>query len=118
TLLNERLYMNGQERVDVPLVSVFGASNEVPHDENLMAIFDRFLLRVRSDNLDSYHFHDLVARGIRNEMLKIVGADRSVRPILAAKELHGLHTSFDQLMSFPEEFLATYKGLAFQIRSE
>ena len=118
TLLNERLYMNGQQRLDVPLISVFGASNEVPNDENLMAIFDRFLLRVRSDNLDSYHFHDLLARGIGNEVLKIRGGERTLRPILPAAELHGLHAAFDQCMTFPEEFLATYKGLAFQIRSE
>jgi len=118
TLLNERLYMNGQQRLDVPLISVYGASNEVPNDETLMAIFDRFLLRVRSDNLDSYHFHDLVARGIKNEMLKIAGGERSMRPVLPATHLHELHMSFDQCMVFPEEFLATYKGLVFQIRSE
>lgn len=118
TLLNERLYMNGQQRLDVPLISVYGASNEVPNDETLMAIFDRFLLRVRSDNLDSYHFHDLVARGIKNEMLKIAGGERSMRPVLPAAHLHELHSAFDQCMTFPEEFLATYKGLVFQIRSE
>jgi MoxR-like ATPase len=118
TLLNERLYMNGQQRLDVPLISVYGASNEVPNDETLMAIFDRFLLRVRSDNLDSYHFHDLVARGIKNEMLKIAGGERAMRPILPAAQLHELHSAFDQCMVFPEEFLATYKGLVFQIRSE
>ncbi|MBI2898048.1 MAG: AAA family ATPase [Deltaproteobacteria bacterium] len=118
TLLNERIFMNGQQRIDVPLISVFGASNEVPNDETLMAIFDRFLLRVRSDNLDSYHFHDLLARGIRNEVMKITGAERSMRPVLPARELHALHASFDSCMVFPEEFLATYKGLVFQIRSE
>ncbi len=100
TLLNERLYMNGQQRLDVPLISVYGASNEVPNDETLMAIFDRFLLRVRSDNLDSYHFHDLVARGIKNEMLKIAGGERSMRPVLPATHLHELHMSFDQCMVF------------------
>src|SRR5437763_11824275 len=54
TILNERKFSNGSKVLDVPLLSMFGASNEVPNDDNLAAIFDRFLLRVVSDNLDSY----------------------------------------------------------------
>jgi hypothetical protein len=60
TLLNERKFNNGGSVVDVPLLSVFGASNEVPADESLQAIFDRFLLRVRNDQLDAYHFQELI----------------------------------------------------------
>jgi MoxR-like ATPase len=46
TLLNERLFDNGTERLAVPLVAVVGASNEVPADEALHAFYDRFLVRV------------------------------------------------------------------------
>jgi len=46
TLLNEREFDNGSGRVRTPLVSVVGASNELPADESLQAFFDRFLLRV------------------------------------------------------------------------
>src|SRR5947209_13722124 len=46
TLLNERQYSNGGKLLTVPLISLFGASNEIPNDDNLAAIFDRFLLRV------------------------------------------------------------------------
>jgi MoxR-like ATPase len=46
TLLNEREFDNGSTRLAVPLVSVVGASNEVPDDEALLAFYDRFLLRV------------------------------------------------------------------------
>ena len=46
TLLNEREFDNGSGRVKTPLVSVVGASNELPTDESLQAFFDRFLLRV------------------------------------------------------------------------
>ena len=58
TLLNERRFNNGATVTRVPLISLFAASNEVPGSDNLDAIFDRFLLRVHSDNLDSYHFHE------------------------------------------------------------
>src|SRR6478609_5578295 len=42
SILNERKFSNGSKLMDVPLLSMFGASNEVPNDENLSAIFDRF----------------------------------------------------------------------------
>lgn len=46
TLLNEREFDNGAGREQCPLISVVGASNEVPEDEVAEAFFDRFLLRV------------------------------------------------------------------------
>eukprot|EP00798_Chlamydomonas_sp_ICE-L_P023710 gene23710-9251_t len=45
TLVNERLFDNGSERVKVPLLSVVGASNELPESEELDALYDRFLVR-------------------------------------------------------------------------
>ena len=46
TLLNEREFDNGSARARVPLISVVGATNEVPAEEALMAFHDRFLVRV------------------------------------------------------------------------
>ncbi len=45
TLINERLFHNGREIVSVPLITLFGAANELPEDDELMALYDRFLLR-------------------------------------------------------------------------
>ncbi|HVO91877.1 MAG TPA: hypothetical protein VMT22_03500, partial [Terriglobales bacterium] len=45
TLINERLFHNGKEVVSVPLLTLFGASNELPEEEELTALYDRFLLR-------------------------------------------------------------------------
>ncbi len=118
TLLNERLYVSGAHQVICPLLSVFGAANQVPNDENLQALFDRFLLRVKSDNLDSYHFHNLVNKGIELEVKKLTGRLEGIRPLLSSKELHSLQRSYDRYMNFSEEFITTYKGLIFQIRSE
>src|SRR5258708_438680 len=52
TLLNERRYVAGGSVLKCPLLMAIGASNEVPADADLAAIFDRFLLRVRADYLD------------------------------------------------------------------
>ena len=49
TLINERIFHNGRERVTVPLVTMFGASNELPDEEELTALFDRFMLRFTVD---------------------------------------------------------------------
>jgi MoxR-like ATPase len=116
TLLNERKYTSGGQVLRCPLISVFAASNEVPGDETLNAIFDRFLLRVRSDNLDAYHFSDLLSRGIQQEIRQMSG--QKPQPVLAAKELIELGRNFGQRMNFSDAFLSAYKGLVFQIRAE
>jgi MoxR-like ATPase len=117
TILNERKFSNGSKLMSVPLLSMFGASNEVPNDDNLSAIFDRFLIRVVSDNLDSYHFHNLIAKGLANESARLTGKDE-LRPVVSAREIGELHHRFDSHLRFSEDFLSKYKGLIFQIRSE
>lgn len=64
TILNERKYHNGKEIVDVPLLSVFGASNELPEeDESLEALYDRFLFRYRLSYIqDDENFKNLLFR--------------------------------------------------------
>ncbi|MGH7932337.1 MAG: AAA family ATPase [Candidatus Binataceae bacterium] len=49
TLINERVFHNGRERVAVPLITLFGASNELPDEEELTALFDRLMLRFTVD---------------------------------------------------------------------
>lgn len=46
TVLNERTFHNGREVVRVPLLSLFGASNELPDEDELQALHDRFLVRL------------------------------------------------------------------------
>src|SRR5262249_2307803 len=45
TLMNERRFHNGREVAHVPLLTLFAASNELPEDDELLALQDRFLLR-------------------------------------------------------------------------
>lgn len=149
TLLNERRFNNGAQLLKVPLISLFAASNEVPSSDNLDAIFDRFLLRVHSDNLDSYHFHELMTKGLALERASLKeetaspsspapalpasltagGAVPAPPPlpvkvggvggaILSAADLHTCRRTLLERVEFPEEFLATYKGLCFQLRGE
>lgn len=61
TLLNEREFDNGSARMKVPLISVVGATNEVPAEEALMAFYDRFLLRVPVAPVSDASFAALLA---------------------------------------------------------
>lgn len=45
TLINERKFHNNGGPSEVPLLSCFGASNELPKGEELGALYDRFILR-------------------------------------------------------------------------
>lgn len=47
TILNERVFHNGLKREKTPLISLIGASNELPFEnDELTALYDRFLIRV------------------------------------------------------------------------
>ena len=45
--LNERIFRRGRETRSIPALFFTGASNHLPEDDALRALFDRFLLRVR-----------------------------------------------------------------------
>lgn len=60
TVMNERAFDNGPARVPVPLISLIGASNELPQGEDLGALWDRFLLRGMVDYVDDAVFGRLL----------------------------------------------------------
>ncbi len=63
TVLNERVYRRGSETHRLPLLSLFSASNQLPDDEGLRALFDRFLLRCHVDNLERAAMPRLLTAG-------------------------------------------------------
>ena len=63
TVLNERVYRRGAEVHRLPLLSLFSASNHLPEDDALRALFDRFLLRCHVDNLRREAMPRLLAAG-------------------------------------------------------
>jgi MoxR-like ATPase len=122
SILNERRFFTGSATINVPLGSLYGATNEVPNDDALGAIFDRFIVRTLSENLDSFHFHGLVERGVRAEADALATGPAAsaevARPLISLAEVRRLQAALPALMRFSEEFLARYKGLVFQLRSE
>ena len=67
SVLNERVFRRGREAVKLPLLMSVGASNHLPEDEALRALFDRFLLRVRSDNVSGDQLGAVLTQGWERE---------------------------------------------------
>jgi MoxR-like ATPase len=60
TALNERMFDNGHARIAIPLISMFGASNELPQGEELEALWDRFALRTQVGYVTDSGFEKLL----------------------------------------------------------
>jgi MoxR-like ATPase len=84
TVLNERIYRRGAETHRLPLLSLFSASNALPEDEALQALFDRFLLRCPVDNLRREAMPRLLAAGWEMERAA------PLAPAVGASDLVGL----------------------------
>ena len=94
-IANERVFHNGGQEMQVPLISLFGASNEMPQGNELEALWDRFLLRFRVGYVTDTGF---------------------VRFIRAAAEKHNGHSSnSSQPMTLPQSELAALQQAAAQV---
>ena len=80
TLINERTFHNGRERIPTPLITMLGASNELPDEEELSALYDRFMFRFITGYItEDFHF------------LKMLdGAAAETRTTLSFTELNAL----------------------------
>jgi MoxR-like ATPase len=63
TVLNERVYRRGLETHRLPLLSLYSASNHLPEDQALQALFDRFLVRCHVRGLPREAMPQLLAAG-------------------------------------------------------
>lgn len=70
--LNERVVPRGKERLIVRALMFVGASNHLPEDDALLALFDRFLLRVHCDNVPGARLAEVLDAGWRLEQTPVV----------------------------------------------
>jgi MoxR-like ATPase len=62
SLMNERRFHDGHGAEPVPLLTLVGATNELPEEDELLALYDRFLLRFDVDYLrEDYLFLRMLA---------------------------------------------------------
>ncbi|WP_425398965.1 AAA family ATPase [Aeoliella sp.] len=84
-VLNERVFRRGRETRALPTLMVVGASNHLPEDEALGALFDRFLVRVNCDNVPNEGLAEVLAAGWRMD-----GREPVHRASVTAEDLRGL----------------------------
>lgn len=72
-VLNERIFRRGRETKHLPALMIVGASNHLPEEEALQALFDRFLIRVRCDYVDPHQLNDVLDAGWLLEQKKLTG---------------------------------------------
>ncbi|MFT6147192.1 MAG: MoxR-like ATPase [Myxococcota bacterium] len=82
TLVNERVFHHGRHRDPVPLIGLIGASNELPSDDSLGALFDRFLVRLSVPPLSGRESFLAVATGtvkapVIPEALRLTAGERN-----------------------------------------
>lgn len=91
TIINERLFHNGRERVRVPLITMFGASNELPDEDELTALYDRFMLRFMVDYISEDFRFIKMLEGARIETRTVMGFAEldALRTAAASAEIPG-----------------------------
>lgn len=74
-VLHERVMRRGREVRKLPLMCAVGASNHLPEDQALSALFDRFLLRARCGYADEARLSEVLDAGWKLESGERVVSD-------------------------------------------
>lgn len=96
-IANERLFDNGNQEMSVPLISLFGASNELPQGNDLEALWDRFLLRLRVGYVSDAGFSKLI-RAAASKLAANGHAANGAQQLLTQSELAMLQQSAGQVL--------------------
>lgn len=86
-VLNEKIFRRGRESKPLPAVMIVGASNHLPEDEALHALFDRFLIRVRCDYVDPALLNKVLDAGWKLEQQEMTD-----RPEISAEDIFQLQS--------------------------
>ena len=104
-VLNERVFRRGRETRALPLLMAVGASNRLPEDDALGALFDRFLMRVRCDNIAAERMQELLTSGWKLDLGQGQAAAtfsiedvRRLHAMLADVDLSGVRPAYVELI--------------------
>lgn len=86
-VLNEKVFRRGRENRELPVVMIVGASNHLPEDEALAALFDRFLIRVRCDYVDPALLNNVLEAG-----WKLEKKDIADKPEISAENIFDIQS--------------------------
>lgn len=86
-VLNERVFRRGRENRKLDTLMVIGASNHLPEDDALAALFDRFLLRVHCENVPAEMMSEVLTAGAKLESRTAPDATVAIDDIRALQTL-------------------------------
>lgn len=109
--LNERIFRRGQETKKLPALMFVGASNQLPEDEALGALLDRFLVRVKCENVNPDALGAVLMAGRKLEK----GNSTTEQPTILPKEIIELQNVSKQVDL--SEILKTYLDLIHSLRN-
>ncbi len=92
-VLNERVFRRGRETRALPTLMVVGASNRLPEDEALGALFDRFLLRVRCENVGDDRLNEVLDAGWKLDIAR--NGQQAKVSLDSIRQLHGQLSAAD-----------------------
>lgn len=116
-VLNERVFRRGRETRDLPTLMVVGASNHLPEDETLGALFDRFLIRVNCENVADENLSDVLQAGWRLD----AAAQQNGQPHAVhaddVRALHRLvpHVDLEKLLPEFAELILRLRGAGIRV---
>jgi MoxR-like ATPase len=107
TVLNERVYRNGEMEIAVPMKALVSASNELPDkDHGLSALWDRFLLRLYVGGVKSGELFNAMIGSTRNSYEdSIPAADK-----ITDSEYHTWSKAIDGV-SIPDNIFGVIEGI-------
>ena len=113
-VLNERVFRRGRETKALPTLMVVGASNHLPEDDALGALFDRFLIRVNCNNVADESLAEVLSAGwqLDSRLNSRNGHKSGQISANDLRELHGLIPAVDL-----EAIRPKYVALVLQLRN-
>ncbi|NPA04744.1 MAG: AAA domain-containing protein [Crenarchaeota archaeon] len=87
SIMQERVWYDGYSEIRVPLWTLIGASNRVPDEPELDAVYDRFLVRQYTRPLPENKWADLLEAGWRIE----AGLVKTPEPVLDMDSIRKVH---------------------------
>ncbi|WP_237607463.1 AAA family ATPase [Roseimaritima sediminicola] len=102
--LNERVFRRGRQTSTLPMLLAVGASNRLPEDDALAALFDRFLLRVECQNVADDRLGEVLAAGWSRDQQPASTATihiddiRAMRQAVATVDLSAVLPEYENLI--------------------
>lgn len=135
TIINERKFYQDGVPQPVRLRVLFAATNEIPEQNELAALKDRFCLKAESRSVQEEHFAELIDAGIEGEVYKVLNqkpwneghcsledllkANRYLTHLFARKHRNGREQEQnDREVFFPADVFDEFRRLVKTLTSE